>query len=252
MIEDGIKLLEGLLRPIQAEYRCISFRAGSWCIAPSAFILSLLASHDIHFDMSIVRGIFYETPVRLDYRNVQEAFFPFYPDMQDARRVSWSKQPIVCVPTNCFPERSLVLLRRGAGKIAHKVLGARKPSGTVKLVSSSSGLPYGVWVEQASLPVRILRRFRTYLTGRWTISDIAQLDYRQLSDMLRYIRRMARHSNFPGVPIILENHTKDITDFSNITRFLDDVAVSPDIRCITLTELDRMLQAGRFPIRMIN
>jgi len=243
MIEEGIELLQHLLRPVQPEYRCISFRAGSWCIAPSAFLLNLLASHDIHFDLSIVKGICYKTPVQVDYRNVQEGFFPFYPDMQDARRVSWSKQPIVCVPTNCFPERSLFLLRRDAVKMAHKVFGKRK---------TSRKCSYGVWIEQASVPARTLLRLRTYFRGRWTISDIAQLDYDQLSEMLRYIRRTTRRSNCPEVPIVLENHTKDVTDFSNIARFLDDVVVSPDIRCITLTELDRMLRAGRFPIRTIN
>jgi len=253
MIEDGIELLQGLLRPIRAEYRCVSFRAGSWCIAPSMFILDLLASHNIQFDMSIVKGISYKTPVQLDYRGVQEGFFPFYPDMQDARRVSPNKEPIVCIPTNSFPEGPRVLLRRDASKIARKIFGARKPPGTAKPTSSnSSGLPYREWVEHVSLPLRVLRRLRSYLTGRWSISDIAQLEYSQLSNMLEYIRRRADRSRFPEVSVILENHTKDITNFSHIERFLDDIAVSSDIRCITLTELGNMLQAGRFPIRRVS
>ena len=126
-------------------------------------------------------------------------------------------------------------------------------AGTAKPTSSnSSGLPYREWVEHVSLPLRVLRRLRSYLTGRWSISDIAQLEYSQLSNMLEYIRRRADRSRFPEVSVILENHTKDITNFSHIERFLDDVAVSSDIRCITLTELGNMLQAGRFPIRRVS
>ena len=45
------------------------------------------------------------------------------------------------------------------------------------------------------------------------------------------------------VPVILENHTKDIRDFSHIERFIKDVSQAADIRCLTLTELARELQA---------
>jgi len=91
---------------------------------------------------------------------------------------------------------------------------------------------------------------RTYFTGRWLISDLANLDYDQLVNMMRYIRAMARRSETEAVPVILANHTKDITDFSHIERFLDDIATAPDIHCITLTELSGMLESGRFSIRM--
>lgn len=252
MIVRGIELLQGLLRPICPEYRCVSFRAGAWCIAPSGFMLELLASQDIRFDMSIVRGIRYDAPVQLDYRHAEEGFSPFYPDMQDARRVANQKQPIICIPTTCFPESPLGVLRGDVRKITNKLFAKDNPDPAKPAATSSSGAPYNVWKGQASLPVRVLRRLRTYFTGRWIISDIAHLDYDQLTDMLGYIRHMARDSGVPDVPVILTNHTKDIADFSHIERFLDDVVSAQDISCITLADLSRMLDAGRFQVRRNN
>src|SRR6266481_2805713 len=181
MIAEGIKLLQGLLQPICPGYRCVSFRAGAWWIAPSGFMLDLLASQDIRFDMSIVRGISYNFPVQLDYRHAEEGFFPFYPDMCDARRIANK----FCTRNNSTP-----------AKLA---------------AADASGSPYRAWVPRITLPVRVLRRLRTYFTGRWLISDLANLDYDQLVNMMRYIRAMARRSETEAVPVILANHTKDIT-----------------------------------------
>jgi hypothetical protein len=250
MITEGIKLLQGFLQPICSGYRCVSFRAGAWCIAPSEFMLDLLASHDIRFDMSIVRGISYSSPVQLDYRYAEEGFLPFYPDMRDARRIAAGKKPIVCIPTACFPEGPLILLRRDARRIANEFF-TRNNSTPAKLAAANaSGSTYHEWESRTALPIRVLRRVCSYFTGRWLISDLANLDYDQLVNMMRYIRAMARRSGAEAVPVILANHTKNITEFSQIERFLDDIATAPDIRCITLTELSGMLDSGRFSIRM--
>ena len=81
------------------------------------------------------------------------------------------------------------------------------------------------------------------------ISDIAQLDYSLMSEMLRSIRRRARASKLGEIPIVLENHTKDISDFAHIERFVAEVSKAPDIKCVTLSELARELKNGRFQIK---
>jgi hypothetical protein len=240
MIEQGIDYLHRLLRPIRPDYRCISFRAGAWCIAPSEFVLEELASQGIQFDTSMVRGIRFTTPVQLDYRHAEEGFVPFYPAMKDARRIAAERQPIVSIPTLCFREGPLVLLGRDLDKVRKRRIGKAGEKGAGE---------YREWTDQARLPIRVLRKIGTYLTGRWQISDIAQLDYAQMREMLRYVRRMAAKAGQPAVPVILANHTKDIQHFDHIKRFLDDVASAPDVSCITLTELSNMLQEGRFVIR---
>ena len=71
-----------------------------------------------------------------------------------------------------------------------------------------------------------------------------------MTEMLESIRRRARASGLKDVPVILENHTKDLHDFSHIDRFVNDVATASDIRCVTLTELAHDLRSGRFEIKL--
>src|SRR5207249_11477372 len=59
-----------------------------------------------------------------------------------------------------------------------------------------------------------------YLKGKHLISDLAQLDYALMREMLASIRQRARASGLAEVPVILENHTKDIQDFAHIERFV--------------------------------
>src|SRR4029077_3445769 len=68
MLVTGKHYLEGLLRSIDSEYACVSFRAGSWCAAPSDSLMLILSELGFVFDMSIVAGIRNDTPqVKLDY-----------------------------------------------------------------------------------------------------------------------------------------------------------------------------------------
>jgi hypothetical protein len=67
--------------------------------------------------------------------------------------------------------------------------------------------------------------------------------------MMTNIREQAEKSGLSRVPIVLENHTKDILDFSQIERFAGTIARSPDVKTVTLTELAHELRNGTFKIR---
>ncbi len=117
MLLSGKEYLEQLLQPLDPNYRCVSFRAGSWCIAPSPHVLNLLVKLGIGFDMSIVGGLHYETKnITLDYTNCEEDFLPYYPTMTDARKVSDKVEPIICVPTNHFYGSRRQVLKHHAGR----------------------------------------------------------------------------------------------------------------------------------------
>jgi len=78
MLLSGKQYLESLLRKIDPAYACVSFRAGSWCAAPSDSLLQILSDLGFVFDMSIVAGIRYDTPqVKLDYTQCEESFAPY-------------------------------------------------------------------------------------------------------------------------------------------------------------------------------
>ncbi len=53
------------------------------------------------------------------------------------------------------------------------------------------------------------------------------------------------------VPVILENHTKDIKDFRDIDRFIGEVSRAADIRCITLTQMAAGLLDGTYKVRYL-
>ena len=246
--------LENLLRAVDPNYVCVSFRSGSWCIAPSPFLLNLLADLGIVFDMSIVGGVRYETRhIELDYSNCEEDFLPFYPVMTDARRVSDKPEPIVCIPTNQFFGSRRQTFRHHATTFTNKLKG--QISATTKASSSVRSVEtYGhQWAQkrhESKLTLWYEKGIVPYLKGRHLIADLAQLDYPLMLEMLSSIRQRARASGLADIPVILENHTKDIQDFSHIEQFVSAVAAAPDIKCVTLTELAQELQQGRFAIKI--
>jgi hypothetical protein len=93
---------------------------------------------------------------------------------------------------------------------------------------------------------RILRR---YIGGQTEISDLAQMNYAMMSRMMAHMRRQAARSGLARVPVILENHTKDIYDFSDIERFVRDVAHSSDVKTVTLREIADGIRDGTFTVR---
>jgi hypothetical protein len=201
--------------------------------------------------MSIVGGVRYETKnINLDYTACDEDFLPYYPVMTDARLVSDKQEPIICVPTNHFYGSRRQVFKHHLDKVLSKV---KRRTGAAQAAGSRSVEAYGQeWAQtrHASPWTRIYEKgIVPYLKGKHLIADIAQLDYALLCEMLASIRRRALSSGLLDVPVILENHTKDIRDFSDIERFIRDVSQADDIRCLTLTELASGLQDGKFQIR---
>ena len=251
MLVRGKEYLENLLSDINPSYRCVSFRSGAWCIAPSPHMLELLVNLGIVFDMSIVAGVKYDTRnIKLDYTACEEDFLPYYPVMTDARRVSHKPEPIICVPTNCFYASRRQVFRHHLERVGSKVKSKITPQATV----SNNGRSVEAYGEQwaqidGSLVKRIYRKgIVPYLKGKHTISDLAQLDYAVMMEMLTSIRKRARASGLTDVPVVLENHTKDLHNFSDLERFLENAASSPDIEFVTLTELAHNLK-GKFKIK---
>jgi hypothetical protein len=255
MMKAGRDYLENLLRPVNPDYRCVSFRSGAWCIAPSKHILSQLVELGVAVDISIVGGVRYDTKnVRLDYTVCEESFLPYYPNMEDARKVSNKPEPIVCVPTNHFYLSRARVLPYFGRLAAKKVKGRLRPPAKAEV--SGAGQSVASYAQEwadveapSGLKRMVKEAMQASRAGKHFISDIAQLDYSLLSQMLKSIRARARRSGLREVPVVLENHTKDIQDFSDIERFVQDVAGAQDVRCITLTELADGLRAGRFHVR---
>ncbi len=253
MLVAGRDYLEKLLRPLDAAYMCVSFRAGSSCIAPSPFMLGLLAGLGLIFDMSIVGGLRVSTRnIQMDYTNCEESFLPFYPRMEDARRVSTQSEPIACVPIHHFyGSRRRVVSHLAAiawRRAKQKLEGAKERDES----DATESYAQQEWADtrHTSPWMRLYEKaVRPCLEGKHLTSDIGKLSYPFMREMLASIRRQARASGLEHVPVILTNHSKYIEDYEPIDRFLRDATATDDIKFLTLTELAGKLQSGEFPIK---
>lgn len=255
--------LEGLLRPLDPDWRCVAFRGGSWCIAPGDHVLPALIDNGIVLDVSLVDGVHYENEVvRLDYRGLDEAFLPFYPELKDARRMAPQRQPIVCLPTHTFQYRPSAKLRHLLVRRAAGLPGLRRLLADWTSWESADSVPvdgggaadYMVWDRERRAgqrrPESRLRRWRRYyLAPTHYISNLPALSFPIMREMIGDIRRRAAASGWEAVPVVLENHTKDLGRFEPIERFAAYLARQPDIRVVPLGRVARDLAAGVYPVR---
>ncbi len=251
MLSAGRDYLERLLRPINPSYRCVSFRAGASAIAPSPFALSLLVRLGLVFDMSIVGGMRVHTRnLHLDYTNCDESFLPFYPRMDDARRVSDKREPIACVPIFHFHGSRRRFLFTLFSKAAHKAKQRLSPQATGTNDKESYAQQEWADVGLKSPTARVYEKaVKPLLEGKHTTSDIGALDAASLAELLRAIRRWAAGTGLREVPVILTNHSKYIADYKPIESFIEAASRVDEIKFVTLTDVARKLEAGDFPVR---
>lgn len=251
LLRRGKQYLERLLRPVKPDYACISFRSGSWCIAPSAHMLGLLVELGIAFDMSIVKGLTCNNDmIHLDYRECDEDFLPYYPELRDARRLADQPTPIVCLPTLSFAEPFGYRMRCDGLRLVNKVLArlGLAPRPTHKAAnetpigqgSNRSGKPYRVWIDRRGVLRKLMNRF----TPPTLMADLSALSFPEMKHMIDVVRARAARTDWPLVPVILTNHTKDIGDFGPLEQFAEYVSSQNDLEVITLTEVARNLKAG--------
>jgi hypothetical protein len=207
-------------------------------------MLGLLADIGIVFDISIVGGLRVNTRnLAFDYTDCEEDLLPFYPEMSDARRLSDKREPIVCVPIFSFRTSRRSAVKQLAGKARNRL----RP--TTKATASYSK---DQWAElgRTSPIARIYDKvMHPALFGKHLTADIGRLDYPLLCKMMESIRAKARSSGLVKVPIVLTNHSKDMTDFAGFDRFLSELSDRSDVQFITLTDLAERLTAGEFEIR---
>jgi hypothetical protein len=259
MIERSKTYLESVLRAVDPGYRTTTFRSGTWALAPSDHLLSILVELGIQVDISMVKGLVYDLDmVKLDYREVEQGFLPYYPNLRDARKVAASSQPIVCVPTYSLPVgRGLTALRvaelplRRALRIFSPTLYARllkKPSDTEV---ASNG-----YSTQASAQRWGVNRFAYAIRGirgeAIRIGDLSGLSYLDMRVIMRDIRRKARASGWDVVPVVLSNHTKDLGDLTPIRAFCRYVQSCPDVSVITAATLAQNIAHARYPVCTAN
>ena len=249
MLERSKRYLENLLQPLDSDYKCVAFRSGSSCIAPSSFALPLLTELGIKFDMSIIGGLRVNTRnLQIDYSPCEESFLPFYPRLDDARKVSNKPEPIICVPIFHFYLSRRETFKQVLSKISQKL------GNTLSSQTDGDGYSQEQWAEvgrSSRFKLAYDKAIKPCLSGKYMVGDLSQLDYAGLREMLHAIRFKARQSGLKELPVILTCHSKYIKDFSHIESFVRDIAKATDIKFATLTDIATKLEAGHFAVRSL-
>jgi hypothetical protein len=267
MLGSAKDYLEGLLQPLDPRYRCVTFRSGSWAFAPSDHIIPTLIELGIRADISMADGLYFAGPrVWVDYRGIDEPFLPYFPEPHDARRLAAEPHSLVCVPTHSFRANDRLLARGGNG--------VRPPVRATYRIALRAGYAFQLvpllrraWIcedyarRPSSVPIEGAASRKTYSQANWpapdihlpmAVSDLSAMSFGRMREMLRDIRIRARRARTDFVPVVVENHTKDIGYFRPIERFAQMVASSSDIEVITLSDLVHNLDAGMYPVRYLN
>ncbi|ETX01437.1 MAG: hypothetical protein ETSY1_07385 [Candidatus Entotheonella factor] len=261
MLETCKDYLEALLSRSHPDYQCVAFRSGAWFVAPGDHILPILSTLGIRCDMSLAKGLYTQLELgKLDYRDIDEPFLPFYPQMHDARRLADRQQPIVCVPTHS---------RRwgieGAGFSLVRKIAKRLPARLLPDVWHASFLPpnatairdSGVvkdyyrqtWGQKTGRVSRLSKAAAFLKSQSNRVSDLSSLSYLEMKLVMRDIRQRMRASGQSVVPVILANHTKNIGDFRPIEKFCEYLARASDIEVMTSREMVKNLYSGQYMIR---
>jgi hypothetical protein len=245
MIDECKTYLETLLRPLDSNYGCVAFRGSALAIAPSAHLLSTLAAAGIEIDVSVAAGVYLNNAtLQLDYRDCDETFLPYYPQMTDARRMSPQREAIVCVPLNHFYGSRTEVTKQNLALARNRLRGAKAKSTTPvsvvpRLDSEARGLTriYEKLIEPA-------------LKRKYFVSDTSRLNYPLMREMLLSMRRRAGETGLEPVPVVITNHPKDMRDWDGLERFIGELANANDIKFVTLREIAEKLRTGEFQARM--
>ena len=152
-------------------------------------MLDLLVKLGIVLDMSIVGGLHYDTRnIKLDYRKCDETFLPYYPVMTDARRVSIKMEPIVCVPTNSFYGSRRQVFKHHMEKVSATLKKKVSPEKTKGKPGKECSRTTDTSGPRRVIPQRVTRIYEKglapYSRGKHFISDLAQLNYPLMKEML--------------------------------------------------------------------
>lgn len=263
MLETSKAYLEALLAPDYPDYQCVAFRSGSWFLAPGDHILPILSKLGIRCDMSITKGLYTQLDHgQLDYRDIDEPFLPFYPQMHDARRLADREQPIVCVPTHSMRwgigGGCLSMVRKVAKRLPRVVLpgfwrALVLPPNATAVAGGGVAEDYyrRTWGQNTGRASQLSKVTAFLKSQADRVSDLSTLSYLEMKLVMRDIRQRVRAAG-QTVPVILENHTKNIGDFRPIEKFCEYLSQAPDVEVVTSCEMVKNLYSGQYPIRSVS
>ncbi|MEW6350137.1 MAG: hypothetical protein AB1646_13810 [Thermodesulfobacteriota bacterium] len=225
VLKDGKRYLERVLRPVDANYRCVAFRAGAYCIEPSREVVSALVEAGFLFDTSVVPGAVFSG--QYDFREVHSNCLPWFVDPECIRRSHGQAAGLLELPICTARMWDSALLRRGIG-LQYGAWMSRQDRGWFGAKRAYCDQTYPVNHRPMS------RRPASRTLGGWARAALwrrtVPLDYdnlapeaflRVIETALRQERRVRSAQDRPAFPVIATGHLKSVQNLDNIHRILD-------------------------------
>jgi len=249
MISESVSYLNTLIKPFNNNYHVHSFKAGSWGLQPSMSVLQNLEDQGIRLVMGVVNNFYFKTQsFHLDYRNLEEAFFPYYPNYNDLTKISKEKEKIVILPIHSYQDSIFSSLKR------HTISALHYPYNKFKDKNDR-------FFYYKDIPTKILNN--SPVQNKYSILDKMFNKYFHLhiptpisifKNIIDKSIGIAKESQFEMIPIVVESHTKNY--FNNIKMVNDNFRYIIErygdiVQFTTLSEIMRLKEKNNLPIKRI-
>ena len=234
-LSEGKCYLEDLLWAVDADYRCVAFRAGAYCLMPSDKVVPALVKVGLLCDTSVTKGLvdigFY------DFREAHSRVLPWFVDGTDVRFSGKDRCGLLEIPICSLQTFDFALLRKfvGQGTLDRMTLKA-SPTDDDKAWFQIQCQSYIERYPVAGRPFAGART-RPPRTVRWALSKLAgrrtiQLDYDSLTpSMFAAVLLRTFNSNELRthrstdiiIPVMASGHVKTIHNCDNFARILGEI-----------------------------
>jgi len=198
-ISDSIKYLNSKFKFA----RIVSFRGCEWGVCcPSNPLFDILEKNGIKVDISVVNGLHFDNEhIKLDYTNLDSPYLPYYPDYDDARKISKRKTGIIEIPTQSYIKDWKFIFKKTLWKLL--------PNRISSEVNNTKRRP-NVNAHHSKGPGS-RKFFGAMNSTRHIIMDISNLDiYSMIIGFDIVIKRALKVKNAGIVPLVFVSHTKDL------------------------------------------
>lgn len=230
IVTQGKAYLDSILKPVDASYECIAFRAGAYCLQPSKVVMQELLSAGILCDTSVTKGM--HVPGFYDYRDAYSNCVPWFASPDDIRCKSDKGDGLLEIPIYSHQGIDAPILRKylWPGVFYGLFFGVRLSKEDREWIARNNQKRMGSY----PLSKRALKTGKMH-TARWVLSKVIaksgiQLDYDSLPPKVfaRCLEKVFAEKAITGVardviPIMATGHTKDMHTVENIDRILREV-----------------------------
>jgi hypothetical protein len=236
MLKRGKTDLETLLRPVRADYACVAFRAGAYCMQPSAGVIEALITAGFRADTSVTKdcvsnGFF-------DFRDVPSHVLPWRIGREVTQAATAEERATdrpLELPIAALRTRASAALRRMLPPAIYYRLafGAKVPPVEINWIRRNrAAMVAAQQARSGAAPVRplptVARRWHWWL-GKLVARETVQLDYDFLpatalvAGIRRAVQACRRQRWELPLPIVLSGHTKNMQDTDNLARTVEAI-----------------------------